>query len=142
MLQNHCFSHVDAEHLLALISAGAEMRRDDDYMRQILLDMEASPNWQFEGSSGVMAPDDQARKRAYHIGLLLDGGLLTKLDPNGHGVRMTSQGHDFLEVTRQSDAWNAVKAASRKLGGATASMMLRIGEAYAVQRLREMGVPI
>lgn len=140
MGENHCVVWTPAQGLLAILSMGCDVIRDDDYLRQMLLDMEASPEWFFEGPYQSEGADPAERKRSYHLLLLLDAGLLTPME--GATVRMTSSGHDFLDQVREREAWGRVKEASRKMGGAGVGMMVRIAEAMVMQKLRDMGIQV
>lgn len=137
--ENRCFSEWTAQALMALVCSGAEMQRDDDYLRQILLDMEASPEWRFPGPSLVLAPSPEEVKRDYHLGLLLDGNLLTWVESR-NWCRMTNAGHDFLANTRKSESWEAVKSASARFGGAGVAVMAKIAEELLMQKLRDVGI--
>ncbi|MBN9890094.1 DUF2513 domain-containing protein [Salipiger abyssi] len=115
------------------------MTRDDDYLRELLLEFEADEDW-VQVSELLLGPGDDETKRHYHVLLLCDAGMMTGVD---EGLfRLTSAGHDFLELTRQSEAWEATKGASRKLGGASIQMLYRVAEGYARSKLSELGIPL
>jgi len=46
--ENHCPEGSDDEIFWLLVRSGEEMRRDLDYMRGLLAELEASPRWQFQ----------------------------------------------------------------------------------------------
>lgn len=66
MTTDTCESIVADPKLIALLRLEGEMRRDLDYMRQMLLDMEASDEWQHE----LGLDDDDDPVRDYHVILL------------------------------------------------------------------------
>lgn len=61
------------------------------------------------------------------------------MKPGGDLYRITNAGHDFLAHTRQSDAWEAIKAISGRLGGAGVGVMARVAEAYIIQKAVDLG---
>ena len=107
------------------------MRRDDDYIRELLREFEAAPDY-LVLSVLTLAGGEEQRKRHYHIGLLCDAGLMVQI--NEHAFRMTSQGHDFLDAIRNDTIWNRTKAGAAEIGGATLSMLGDIAVAYLKQR--------
>lgn len=136
-----CFPSADPASFWALVDAGIPMERDDDYLRELLLEFEGSDTWEHVS---VLAIGDRSErlKRHYHVLLLVDGGLMAPLDEKARTFRITNQGHDFLAATRQNEAWEATKNASRHIGGASVQMLARIAEGYARQKLAELGVPL
>lgn len=139
-MADRCFAEARWQALAGLVLAGAEMQRDDDYLRQVLLDMEAASDWRHEGPDRLLNPTEEGVKRSYHLLLLIDGGLVTLLDFDGDWCRLTNAAHDFLAVTRQSEAWEAVKGGMKRMGGATVGMMAKLAEAFAMQKARELGL--
>lgn len=136
-----CFPPVDPASFWTLVDAEIPMERDDDYLRELLLEFEGSDSWEHTSvlpTSGKL----ERMKRHYHVLLLVDGGLMAPLDGKARTFRITNQGHDFLAATRQSEAWEATKKASRHIGGASVQMLARIAEGYARQKLTELGVPL
>jgi DNA-binding transcriptional ArsR family regulator len=89
------------------------MKRDMDLARQILLNLEESKN--------QIGPDDVNIKGyskdeiAYHIMLLGEAGLINAYDcstfdgPNWRAERLTWQGHEFIEASRDQKRWNQAK---------------------------------
>lgn len=115
------------------------MVRDDDYMRELLLELEASPDW---SHLSYLAQDSDAAafRRHYHVLLLVDAGLLAPTSFGATSYRITNAGHDFIAVTRQNEAWEATKAATRHMGGASVQMLYRVAEALAINGLKAAGV--
>ena len=95
------------------------MKRDADLMRALLLAVEASPHGYIHGNPAVPGYDDETV--AYHAFLMDEAGLvearitktLSSPSPTAVIVRLTSAGHDFLDVARDDARWKrAVKAAA------------------------------
>lgn len=120
---------------------GDPLERDDDYLRELLQEMEAGSDWTHL-SVLTMSASEEGRKRHFHILLLVDAGLMASMGEKMQSFRITNAGHDFLALTRRNDAWEAAKAATRHLGGASVQMLYRAAEGYARQKLAEFGIPL
>lgn len=140
-MRNRCIAQVDDVSFWRLITNGRDMRRDDDYLRKLLMELEDHRWWAFPNQLAG-GDDAEAEKRYYHMLLLVDGGLMAPVDDKGVSLRITNAGHDFLAMTRDSEKWEAVKGAAHKLGGASVQMLYRIAESYARQKLVDIGIPL
>lgn len=111
------------------------MRRDDDYLRDMLRAMEASDDWLHL----VGYEEDQvaADKSLFHAKLLCDEGFLEEVRPCSE-YRMTNKGHDFVATTRDDKIWGKTKAALSKLGGHSVTMLFQVAEGYARAKLRDI----
>lgn len=117
-----------------LLAVEADMRRDDDYLRELLAKLEASEEWLHplgfhEGPGGDP-------KLAYHVCILEDEGFLKRMQPGVY--RMTSKAHDFLAVTADKDIWEKSKAAVAHMKDHTVNMLLKVAEGMAMAKLREI----
>jgi hypothetical protein len=117
------------------------MERNDDYLRSLLLELEASDDW-MHLSVLTSGSDEAENERHFHIMLLVDAGLMAPMSAKMQTFRITNSGHDFLALTRQSERWEAAKSAVRHIGGASIQMLYRAAEGLARQKLIEMGVPL
>ncbi|WP_375175522.1 DUF2513 domain-containing protein [Pseudooceanicola sp.] len=131
----------DDPNCLAMFLGGFELERDDDYLRQLLLDFEASDQWMHYSELGLSHESDYM-KRHFHIQLLVDGGLMAPIERGGSSYRITNQGHDFIAMTREDERWAAVKAAGRSVRGASVQMLYRLAEGMVRQKLVEAGFPL
>lgn len=141
MAANPCHGIAWDESFWTLIQMEAEVQRDDDYMRELLLELEASPDWLHIGGLALGA-DHEEQRRHFHMRMLCDAGMLEETGRSGGVFRITNAGHDFLAMIRQNENWQATKEMARRLGGASLQMLYRIAEGYARQRLTEYGVPV
>lgn len=138
---NRCPDRVETDSVMAMLGWGIAMKRDDDLAREILLEIEAHDDPLYV--CALHSGSDQAERiRYYHLRLLVDAGFLEESGKQGGVFRITNAGHDFLALTRQSEAWEATKAGARMLGGASLQMLLRVAEGYALRKLAELGVPV
>jgi hypothetical protein len=89
------------------------MKRDMDLIRHILLRKEAEE--EIEGDQEAIV---------YHIALLKDAGFVdAEIIEGGSGfpvgaaiLRLTWQGHEFLDASRDNKVWHAVKEKALKPG--------------------------
>ncbi|TPW31328.1 DUF2513 domain-containing protein [Pararhizobium mangrovi] len=116
------------------------MKRDDDYIRQLLLDMEASDDLYLVASLKLsMRPEEQ--KKHQHAELLCDAGFFEAVNKGVY--RMTNQGHDYLNVIRDQTVWAKTKKGASSLGGATLGMMKDIAIAYVKKEaIEKLGIQI
>jgi len=93
------------------------MKRDMDLIREILRAVEAS-----EESYGINSPVIEGYSEAqiaYHLRLLVDGGLIEVKDVAGGfqqedeyiGINLTWDGQDFLNAARDDSLWKKAKEA-------------------------------
>jgi len=92
------------------------MKRDMDLFREILLEAEKVPSsemWPAEPLLGYNMRDVVA-----HIELLRDAGLVDTRTRGNQGMilRITNEGHDFLEESRQQTRWETAKSKTKELG--------------------------
>lgn len=141
LVKNRCFDIAWDESFWVLIQMGAKVKRDDDYIRALLLEMEASAEWLHISALTMGASEDEVRKH-FHMRLLADAGMLEESGKSGGVFRITNAGHDFLALIRKNENWEATKNVAANMGGASIQMLYRIAEGYAKQKLAEFGIPI
>ncbi len=110
------------------------MTRDDEYIRDLLLEIEAQEIPYVLVVKIVNSSKDEV-KRNYHIELLCDAGLMTF--QQGHTYRLTNQGHNYIEAIKNDTIWKKTKDAAAQIGGATLGMMTDIAIAYLKQEASE-----
>lgn len=141
MLENHYEEGSGGLLSMMYVIGGKEMRRDDDYLRELLLGFEGSDDWMHMSALTINASTDQMR-RHFHVLMMVDAGCLMPLSADSSSFRITNAGHDFLALTRKNEAWEATKAAAKGVGGASLHLLYRAAEGYAMQKLKEVGVPL
>ena len=93
------------------------MKRDLDLARQLLQDIESRGT---DCSVSVLRSDSKFENEEcvrYHLRLLIDAGLLKEVDRTSEGVpcvRLTHQGHELLELTRNDSRWREAKWACQQ----------------------------
>ncbi len=96
------------------------MKRDMDLIKKILLEFEAVNIFPVpEGKMTVEGYDNDLVD--YHVVLLEEAGLITgdiNFSESGHmyncSLRLTWDGHEFLDAAKNEGLWNKVKAKMRE----------------------------
>ncbi|MET4206869.1 DUF2513 domain-containing protein [Bradyrhizobium sp. LA2.1] len=130
------------------------MKRDMDYVRELLLKIEASPD-PIEDTDELESPDasrEAKRKLWYHLAMLIDEVGLIKgqeipymsndVDDDEvgrmwEGAVLTWRGHEFLEAVRDKDVWAKTVAGAKKAGNFGFDLLLDLAKAYGKQYLKE-----
>jgi len=97
------------------------MKRDMELARLILLEIEKQPSY----SSSIELEFDgySSEQINYHTMLLHEAGLIVAIDASSLSdlcwmpQRLTWQGHEFLEASRNDIAWNKTKEIMARGGG-------------------------
>jgi hypothetical protein len=100
------------------------MKRDMDLARRILLDLEESPDADGAGGMGIEIEGRTEQEISYHVALLHEAGLLHAIDGSADDeicwmpVRLTWDGHEFLDASREPGRWEKAKrTVLEKTGG-------------------------
>jgi hypothetical protein len=119
---------------------GKFMKRDMDLLRDILIQVELSPNfWEpdsvIEKEVEIEIPEYSKKEINYHLKLLVDSGFLYT-QGNGslryrHIVGLTWNGHEFLDLMREDTIWNRAKEVMKKTGGMAFEVLLKVLLEYA-----------
>lgn len=110
------------------------MVRDDDFIRDLLLEAESSSDpYILAPLYGGAAQEDTIRH--VHAELLCDAGYF---DSRNDGVyRITNQGHDYLAAIKNDTIWNKTKEGAASVGGVTLGVMKDMAVAYLKRELAE-----
>lgn len=108
------------------------MKRDEDLLRDILLLIERHPfddgyDWMNIWTDIREHKDKKIRTHtnkevSYHIMLLHEAGLIKALEISKNvwmPIRLTWDGHEFLETARDTKRWKQVKSTMKSVGGFT-----------------------
>jgi len=108
------------------------MKRDMDLIRAIALRIEAEPSgW---APDGLTIEGYSAEQVGYHTLLMIESGLAAGNDvssqgddsPSGLISRLTSAGHDFIEMSKEPTRWGHAKRIIEKIGGASMPALIEI----------------
>ncbi|MHA6264644.1 DUF2513 domain-containing protein [Arenibacterium sp. CAU 1754] len=107
------------------------MRRDLDYLRELLFEVEAA-----ESNVVLFSRTSESDDREiHHVDLLCDAGFLERVSDSGY--RLTNSGHDYLDAVRGETVWNKTREGAAAVGGMTLSMMKDLAIAYVKQEAAE-----
>ena len=123
------------------------MRRDDDFIRELLLEAEGSNDPWIDAEVTIGTEGEWTNeKRHYHAQLLTDAGFFAVLPRQPGLFRLTNQGHDYLAAIRDDGIWAKTREAAGKVGGGAGGVALgvmkEIATGYVRQELTKLGVPI
>jgi len=117
------------------------MKRDMDLIRQILFDLE---EWQPEmGEVDIEVEGYSTEEINYHLVILMDASLVKaafqrniKGDFIWHDIRLTWEGHEFLDAARDNKRWEKAKIAMAQVGGFALDVMKQLLVQYLKQELK------
>jgi len=105
------------------------VKRNDDLMRDLLLEFERQEDWSLVLPPTMSLED---RERIGHVNLLCDAGLVTRYSKDSY--RITNEGHDFLDAIRDEGLWQKTKDTVSETGG---NATLEIVKALAIGFLKK-----
>ena len=121
------------------------MKRDMDLVRELLLKLEAEPLdgnlWPLEPDALGIA-DHSPDEIAYHLVLLIDGGLLDgEREQSGGFVarKLTWAGHDFLDSVRDAKVWRTTKDRVKAAGGFSIEILAAVAKKVIEENLARIG---
>ena len=112
------------------------MQRDLDLIRKILLAAEGFEDEEYPKLEGY-----SEQLIDYHLELLDDAGFvelkrLSTLQETYYSiVRLTWDGHEYLDAIRPDDVWDGVQKKLAKVGSASLPIVKELGEAVLRQQL-------
>ena len=106
------------------------MRRDDDRIRAMMMEMEADPS-----PLHFLDADDADELAYFHMRLLIDEGFMEEVGKAGGQFRMTSKGHDFVQAIRDDTIWSKTKSATAHVTGASLTILKDLALGMIRQKL-------
>lgn len=97
------------------------MKRDMDLIREILRTLESAPHPAWSGYLRIQGYEHEQVQ--YHTYLLCEAGLIDGVDASDRGglaiinARLTWQGYEFLEASRDDKLWSKAKKTLLEKGG-------------------------
>jgi len=121
----------------------ANVERDMDLIREILLKVEADPEldgYHYKTLDSADFPGHTKREVAYHVGQLVEAGLLKSEGSTIEDVspiisRLTWAGHEFLDNIKDVGVWQQVKLRIVGLPGLALPVIAKIAEAEIMKKL-------
>jgi hypothetical protein len=115
------------------------MKRDLELMRSIILEIEAS--------NTTISDNDRSDDWMYNAKLLIESGfvkgsILKTVPPGNTQIpssvilrEITPEGHDFLDATRNPEAWEKTKSRMQQVGSWTLKLVLELATDYTKKLL-------
>ena len=120
------------------------MKRDMDLARKILLEIES---WSYDKFADIPVIEGYSQEEVgFHSYLLKEAGLIDGIDrrvdqlpvPCTIPRRLTWNGYEFLEASRDPARWEKAKGIASKLGGATLSIFIQILTAMMTEQVKKL----
>ncbi|HUF56144.1 MAG TPA: DUF2513 domain-containing protein [Thermohalobaculum sp.] len=109
------------------------MKRDDDLIRSMLLEMEQDDDWLF---AETMEGGADEHRRLYHRRLMADDGLLVYQDCGSY--RLSAEGHNYLNAIRDEGIWSKTKGVVAESGGnATLEIMKALAVGFLKKKIKD-----
>ncbi len=98
------------------------MKRDDDLLREMLIEFEAQQDW-LSLMPQPIGMSEQDRIKYGHLNLLCNADMVTSV---GKGTfRLTHAEYDYLEAVRDTGIWDKTKNAVSETGGSATPEILK-----------------
>jgi Hypothetical protein (DUF2513) len=127
-----------SNRILSVQTEAPLMKRDVDFIRHLLFDIERhGVDCTFDVlRNGSSADADQ--RTQYHVRLLVDAGLAKDVDrkSGGPSVRLTSEGHEFIELCRSDLRWREAKwFVQEQTGGLSIAVLRAVLTKWAIDAI-------
>jgi uncharacterized protein DUF2513 len=117
------------------------MTRDMDLVRKILLAMEAEPGGYAPQGLAIEGYDEHTI--GHHCWLMNQAELIIADDVTSQGdnaptaipTTITWHGHEFIAATREPSIWNRALAITKRAGGATFPVLMKVLTDLALERM-------
>lgn len=120
------------------------MKRDMDFVRELLLQIESADEPNLADLLPENANDSDRKKYQNHLEMLIEqAGLVTGIDassmsgPNWLDLKLTWNGHEFLDAVRDPEIWRKAKDGASAVGTETIDFLWQIAKAYAKHIAKE-----
>ena len=117
------------------------MKRDMDLVRKILFKIEELP--QYSNQWADVPIDGYSKDEIdYHLVILMDAGLIDASrvsnirDVIWKAVRLTWEGHEFLDAARDNGRWEKAKTTMNQVGGFALDVMKQLLVQYLKTELK------
>lgn len=121
------------------------MTRDPDLIRGILLMLEEHPAPTMPQKEFHASYEDRRLEFSGHVSLLRDAGFVEPV-PYGtnpfHAWRLTWNGHEFLENTRNPEIWDQTKSGAAKLGTFSITVLSELAIGFVKAKAASLGLPM
>ena len=113
------------------------MKRNMDTIRTLLLWMEEQETDMFMFQTLPHLPDYGTTLG--HAKMLVSGGFI---DVNGHTLRMSWAGHEFLDKVRDPEIWRQTKEGASRVGSWSVKFLGELAAGFIRAKAIELGLPV
>lgn len=120
------------------------MKRDPDTIRTLLTLFEEHEDW-LVTPSAFDGLDLRYAVIINHINVMEDANLVAPYEgakATKMGWRLTWEGYEFLEKTRDPEVWQKTKTAGGKLGSFSVSLLSELATGFVKAKAAEYGLPL
>ena len=121
--------------LIALLRSGMAMRKDDDFLRALLFELDESEDW-LHHISFDDGDNPEMAKRYFHAMLLADAGALAVNGKYLDMFRIRDQGYTLIGVMRDDNAWAKVRGAAGSAGRHGVAAMVQVATELVQQQIK------
>ena len=127
------------------------MKRDMDLARKIMLELEESPDAIGRTPLRLDLEGHTKEEIGYHVMLLQEAGLLEAMSQHHSGPdgfnwfpkRLTWDGHEFLDASREEGRWEkAKKVVKERTGGLAYGMLRMLLQEWGKEALANVHLPL
>jgi len=115
-----------------------------DYVREILLRLEDECEPESSDLEPESASSDDLAKLHEHLTMLIDeAGLVSGISAHSmrekhwHDLRLTWQGHEYLDNIRDPEIWRQTKSGAEKLGGLSLDILSALAKGLIKKKIEE-----
>ena len=114
------------------------MKRNMDTIRSLLLWMEEQETDMFVYFERPEMPDEETTRG--HMKMLISGGFVDV--SNKHTLRMSWDGHEFLDKVRDPEIWRQTKEGASRIGSWSVKFLGELAAGFIRAKAIELGLPI
>jgi hypothetical protein len=114
------------------------MKRNMDTVRELLMFMEEHDAGLFIYQ--MLPPLPDAETTMEHVQMLISGGLIDQTHQKS--LRISWQGHEFLDKVRDPEIWTKTKDKASKLGSWSVKLLGEIASGFIRAKAVELGLPL
>ncbi len=122
------------------------MKRDMDFVRELLLAIEANngingtSGWIFDTPEDLGISGRTPDELSYHLQQLIDAGLVDGESAGRMPIisKLTWRGHEFLDTLREPETWDRTKSVARRAGGFGFDILMAIGRDLIEAKVKQL----
>jgi len=120
------------------------MKRDMDLIRDVLLKLEGMDKPAAKNLTNDEDTDEDYQKLLEHLQLLIDeAGFVSGISAHSAGgkywldLRLTWEGHEYLDTIRDAEIWSLTKDKAQKVGGFSVEVLGAIAKGLIKKKIED-----